>query len=83
MHHYTVSTAENKLVADYANMSIPETLELSVTEFYELYCDAFLYNNMSTDEGNRRLEDAWILEQKKPDKHALRSLKKGVKKSDK
>lgn len=78
MHHYTVSTAEHKLVADYANMSIPETMELGMIEFYELYRDAFLYNNMSSDEGNKRLEDAWILEQSKPDRSALKSLMKEV-----
>lgn len=78
MHHYTVSTSENKLVSDYANMSIPETMNLNVIEFYELYRDAFLYNNMSSDEGNKRLEDAWILEQSKPDKSALKELKKEV-----
>lgn len=78
MHHYTVSTSENKLVADYANMSIPETMNLNVIEFYELYRDAFLYNNMSSDEGNKRLEDAWILEQSKPDRSALKSLMEEV-----
>lgn len=74
INKYTVSTGEYKIVADYANMSIPEVLELPLLDYLELYRDAVIYNNMKSEEGMKRLDDAWILEQTKPDKNALREV---------
>jgi hypothetical protein len=31
-----------------------------------------IYNNMQTKEGMKRLDDAWILEQVRPDRKSLR-----------
>lgn len=72
MHRYTVESVECKIVADYARISIFDALELSIDEFYSTLRDAVIYNNMQTDEGNKRLDDAWIFEQTKPDRKSLR-----------
>lgn len=69
-----VSTGEYKVVADYANMSIPDVLELPLLDYLELFRDAVIYNNLRTEEGRQRLDDAWILEQTKPDRNALKEF---------
>lgn len=61
-------------MADYANMSIPDVLELPILDYLELFRDAVIYNNMRSEEGRQRLDDAWILEQTKPDRSALKDF---------
>jgi len=61
-------------VADYANMSIPDVLELPLLDYLELFRDAVIYNNLRSEEGRQRLDDAWILEQTKPDRSALKEF---------
>ena len=61
-------------MADYANMSIPDVLELPLLDYLELYRDAVIYNNLRSEEGRQRLDDAWILEQTKPDRSALKDF---------
>ncbi|MBR3535692.1 MAG: hypothetical protein IKN85_07685 [Oscillospiraceae bacterium] len=61
-------------MADYANMSIPDVLELPLLDYLELFRDAVIYNNLRTEEGRQRLDDAWILEQTKPDRNALKEF---------
>lgn len=61
-------------MADYANMSITDVLELPLLDYLELFRDAVIYNNMRSEEGIKRLDDAWILEQTKPDKSALKEF---------
>lgn len=74
INQYTLSTGEYKIVADYANMSIPDVLDLPLMDYLELYRDAVIWNNMKSEEGMKRLDDAWILEQNKPDRDALKEL---------
>lgn len=61
-------------MADYANMSIPDVLELPLLDYLELFRDAVIYNNLRSEEGRQRLDDAWILEQTKPDRSALKDF---------
>lgn len=61
-------------MADYANMSIPDVLELPILDYLELFRDAVIYNNLRSEEGRQRLDDAWILEQTKPDRSALKDF---------
>ena len=53
-------------------MSISDVFELDLLDYLEFYKDAIIYNNMGSKEGMARLDDAWILEQTKPDRNALR-----------
>lgn len=55
-------------------MSIPDVMELTLLDYLELYRDAVIWNNMKSEEGMKRLDDAWILEQNKPDRKALKEL---------
>lgn len=55
-------------------MSIPDVLELPLLDYLELFRDAVIYNNMRSEEGIKRLDDAWILEQTKPDRNALKEF---------
>ena len=61
-------------MADYANMSIPDVLEITLLDYLELFRDAVNYKNKRSEEGIKRLDDAWILEQTKPDKSALKEF---------
>ncbi len=55
-------------------MSIMDVLELQLLDYLELFRDAVIYNNMKSEEGLQRLDEAWILEQTSPDKNALKEL---------
>ena len=62
-----------KIIADYARISIFDVLELNMEDYFETLKDAVIYNNMQTEEGQKRLDDAWILSQTKPDRATLRA----------
>lgn len=81
INQYTLDTGEYKIVADYANMSIPEVYDLLLLDYLRLYKDAVIYNNIRSEEGMKRLDNAWILEQDKIDRNALRSFKDGKQKN--
>ena len=72
INQYTVSTAEEKIIADYANISIFDVYELNLIEYMTFLRDAVIYNNMQTESGREWLDNAWILEQKRPDRKQLR-----------
>ncbi|MCQ2464681.1 MAG: hypothetical protein MJ095_03765 [Oscillospiraceae bacterium] len=55
-------------------MSIMDVLELQLLDYLELFRDAVIYNNMKSEEGLQRLDEAWILEQTSPDRSALKEL---------
>lgn len=67
-----VESGEQKIIADYAGISIFAALNLDIITYYKTLRDAVIYNNMQTKEGRKRLDDAWILEQTKPDRKSLR-----------
>lgn len=71
--NYKVETIDHKIVIDYAKISYLETLEMDMYTFYLLLRDAFIYNCQNTKEGKEYLENAWILEQKKPSRGELRN----------
>lgn len=69
---YEVYTFPEKLVADYANISLLDVEELEI-DIYLLYLrDAFIYKHSKTEEGRKYLNDCWRFSQTKPDKKALR-----------
>ena len=53
-------------------MTIFGAFNLDILTYYRTLRDAIIYNNMQSKEGRKRLDDAWILEQDKPDRQALR-----------
>lgn len=70
--HYTLKSADLKLVADYCNTSIKKAHNMDYFTFMEFLKDAIIYNNMQTKEGREWLNNAWYLEQTKPDRALLR-----------
>lgn len=70
---YKVETIEFKIVIDYAKISYLDVLDLDCYTFWLLLRDAFIYNCQSTKDGQEYLENAWIFEQKRPDRSELRS----------
>ena len=70
---YKVETIEFKIVIDYAKISYLDILDLDYYTFCLLLRDAFIYNCQSTKDGQEYLENAWIFEQKRPDRSELRS----------
>lgn len=79
--YYENKSIENKIVSDYANLSIPETEEIDVFTFWGLLHDAVVWNYSRTEEGRNHLENAWVFEQTKPDRNALRNKFGGIKKN--
>lgn len=67
-----VESGEQKIIADYAGISIFAAFNLDIITYYKTLRDAIIYNNMQTEEGRKRLDDAWIMEQTKPDRKSLR-----------
>ena len=61
-----------KLVSDYTGLSFFEIEELYIDDFLSFRRDAFIYNMERNEGGREYLENAWILEQTKPDRKALR-----------
>ena len=69
---FELFTGGEKLVAEYANMSVPEVFELDIYDFRMLLRDAVIYNKMQTDKGRKWLKDAYRITQTVPDMDKLR-----------
>lgn len=70
--YYKINTIEEKLVADYANLSFAEVDSLDVVEYWKLLRDAVIYGYNQTKEGREYLEKCWLLEQTEADRTSLR-----------
>jgi hypothetical protein len=62
-----ISTLDLKYVGDYAGTNIKEVEELNILEFYLLMHDAVVWNLSQTEEGRKRLDKSWVLQQTEPD----------------
>lgn len=56
------------------NISIPDTENLDIFEYWGFLRDAWIYNCNQTESGREYLENAYYYSQEKPDKSALRKL---------
>lgn len=80
---YEIETYWEKMVADYARISILEVEELDYIDYLILRRDAFIYRLRQTEKGQEYLDDAYRLEQTKADKGALRErFGKGARKKE-
>lgn len=73
-HSYSLSTGGPRMVAEYARMSVPETLELNIIDYMTLRRDAYIHALSKTQKGQEYLENAWLREQTEPDRAGLRKL---------
>ena len=71
-YSYVQNTACEKLVADYANMPLPDVMKLNYVDFLILRREAFIYNLSKTKKGREKLEEAYCMEQTQPDRGGLR-----------
>lgn len=59
-------------MSEHTGLSFAEIEELRIDIFMLLLRDAFIYKQSQTEAGRDYLEKCWILEQKDPDRTALR-----------
>lgn len=59
-------------MADYAGLSLHEVRALEYIQYLILRRDAFIHRMSQTEEGQEYLDNAWRMEQTKPDREGLR-----------
>ena len=67
-----ISTTWEYLVSKYTGLSILQVEELDYLDYLRYRRDAFIYRMSQTEEGEKYLNNAWRLEQTKPDRESLR-----------
>lgn len=67
------NSSDEKIVADYANCSIPEVERIDIFQFWGLLRDAVIWNCSRSKEGREYLENAYNFMQTEPDRNALRA----------
>ncbi len=70
--HYTAITGNDKIVADYAGISIFEVQNLDVFSYWFLLREAVIFACQQTEGGRDYLERCWAAEQTEPDRKMLR-----------
>lgn len=71
-HSYTVVTTWEHLVSQYTGLNILEVERLDYIDYLTFRRDAFIYTLNQTEKGREYLDNAYRLEQVKPDKKSLR-----------
>lgn len=66
-------TTWEHLVAQYTGLNILQVEELDYIDYLMYRRDAFIYRMSQTEEGEKYLNNAWRLEQTKPDRKGLRN----------
>lgn len=72
-HQYTVASWWRKLVADYTGLNFFEVANLDYLQYLVWRRDAYIYMLSRTEEGQKYLDNAYRMEQTKPDRKKLRS----------
>ena len=67
-----ITTTWEHLVAQYTGLNILEVQELDYIAYLTYRRDAFIYNLNQTEKGREYLDNAYRLEQTKPDREKLR-----------
>lgn len=67
-----ITTTWEHLVAQYTGLNILQVEELDYIDYLNYRRDAFIYRMSQTEEGDNYLNNAWRLEQTKPDRESLR-----------
>lgn len=63
-------------MAEYTGLNFLQVGELDYLQFLQWRRDAYIYFMGRTEEGREFLDNAWRMEQTKPDRGALRQMKK-------
>ena len=67
-----IMTTWEHLVAQYTGLNILQVQELDYLDYLIYRRDAFIYRMNQTEKGEEYLDNAWRLEQTKPDRDSLR-----------
>ena len=67
-----ITTTYERLVARYTGLNILQVEELDYIDYLIYRRDAFIYYMSQSDKGEEYLNNAWRLEQTKPDRERLR-----------
>jgi hypothetical protein len=67
-----ITTTWEHLVAEYTGLNILQVEELDYIDYLIYRRDAFIYRMSQTEKGEEYLNNAWRLEQTKPDRESLR-----------
>lgn len=67
-----ITTTWEHLVAQYTGLNIIQVEELDYIDYLIYRRDAFIRRMSQTEEGEQYLNNAWRLEQTKPDRDSLR-----------
>lgn len=67
-----MTTWWKKLVADYTGLNFLQIGELDYLTYLTWRRDAFIHKMSQTEKGQEYLDNAWRMEQTKPDREALR-----------
>lgn len=79
-HGYNIITSWEHLVSEYTGLNILQVNDLDYIDYLIYRHDAFIWKMEQTEDGEKYLENAWRLEQTKPDRTSLRkNFSKGVK----
>lgn len=68
-----IMTTWEHLVAQYTGLNILQVEELNYLDYLRYRRDAFIYRMSQTEKGQEYLDNAYRLEQTKPDRKALRN----------
>lgn len=71
-HKYRIATWYKKLVADYTGLNFHQVGQLDYVRYLAYRRDAFIHYLSQTEKGQEYLDNAWRMEQTKPDRAALR-----------
>lgn len=71
---YDTSSGEIKAISDYSKLSFQEVMDLPIGLFLILKKDAWLHNNMRTEQGKKFLKALRRLRQTEPDYQAIHNF---------
>lgn len=71
-HDYKTTTWWKRMVSSYTGLSFHEVGALDYVEYLTYRRDAYIYYLDQTEAGREFLDNAWRMEQVKPDRQALR-----------
>lgn len=72
-HQYETTSWWQHLVAQYAGISMLDVRDLEYIQYLTWRRDAFIHWMSQSEYGQEYLDDAWRLEQTKPDRQKLRA----------
>ena len=64
----------DKLVADWANVSLLDVGDMDLIRYLQLRRDAFISKLNATEAGREYLDNAWLLSRTEPDRKSSREL---------